>query len=300
MNQGSGFRRGWRGNRVVYFVVCLLACIGLIVASRSGVLAPVEGVISVPLNAVSGFFNRIALKLSTTASDLSEIQTLRQRNADLEESLAQFQSELVELREIASDYNRLTNLLDYKSSVQNEQFVTADVVGFDSNNAMRTISINRGARDGIATGMPVVTKQGLVGRIIDVSANASRVLLINDPSSSVSARLQTSRAIGTVDGSVMGLRSGSLRMTLIPLNANIQEGDLVITSGLGGNFPADIVIGQVTSVRSQQFELYQEAEVRSLINFDTLEFVLVVTSFQPIDLSVFETDAGNGSTSTTP
>ncbi len=300
MNQGSGFRRGWRGNRAVYFVICLLACVGLIVASRSGVLAPVEGVIAVPLNAVSGVFNRLALKISSTVTDLSEIQTLRQRNADLEESLAQFQSELVELREIASDYNRLTSLLDYKSSVQNEQVVTADVVGFDSNNALRTLSINRGARDGIATGMPVVTKEGLVGRVIDVSANASRVLLINDPSSAVSARLQTSRAIGSVDGSVMGLRSGSLRMTLIPLNARIQEGDLVITSGLGGNFPADIVIGQVTSVRSEQFGLYQEAEVRSLIDFDTLEFVLVVTSFQPIDLSVFESDAGGSTDATAP
>ena len=297
MNQGGGFRRGWRGNRLAYFIVCVLLCVGLIAASRAGILAPVEGIISVPINAVSGFFNRVALRISTTAADLADIQSLRQRNADLEEALAQFQSELVDLREIASDYNRLTDLLDYTSSVQNQQFVTADVVGFDSNNAMRTISINRGARDGIATGMPVVTRQGLVGRIIDVSANASRVLLINDPTSAVSARLQTSRALGDIDGSVIGLTSGNLRMTLIPLDAGVQEGDLVMTSGLGGNFPADIVIGQVTSVRSQQFELYQEAEVRSLINFDTLEFVLVVTSFQPIDLSVFESDTGSAATS---
>ena len=67
----------------------------------------------------------------------------------------------------------------------------------------------------------------------------------------------------------------------------------MLTSGLGGNFPPDIVIGQVTSVRPSERGLYQEAQVRSLINFDTLEFVLVVTNFQPTDLSVFEESTGN-------
>jgi rod shape-determining protein MreC len=261
-----------------------LLCIGLIVASRAGLLSPIEGVLSVPLNAVSGVFNRVALSITNTVTDLSEIQTLRQRNADLEEALAQFQSEIVELREIASDYDRLTDLLDYTTGVRNQQTVAADVVGIDQSSLLRTITLNRGARDGITQGMPVVTGQGLVGRIMDVTANASRVLLITDQSSSVSARLQNTR----VEGSVIGQPAIGLRMIYIPLSASVQEGDLAVTSGLGGNFPADIVIGQVISVREQQSELYKEAEIRSLINFDTLEFVLVVTSFQPVDVSAFE------------
>ena len=82
-------------------------------------------------------------------------------------------------------------------------------------------------------------------------------------------------------------------MTFIVLDEEIAQGDLVITSGLGGNFPPDIVVGQVTSVRQFEFELFQEAEVRSLIDFDTLELVLVVTSFQPIDLTVFDQQEDN-------
>jgi rod shape-determining protein MreC len=278
-------RRNWRSNRGLYLLVCLLACIGLVFGSVTGLLKPVEDLLSTPLNAVTGFVNRAALSVNTTVTDLGEIQTLRQRNADLEEALAQFQSELVALREIASDYQRLTGLLDYTTTVRNQEVVTADVIAVEPpNTAIRTITVNRGARDGIALGMPVVTGQGLVGRVMDVSANAARILLINDQRSAVSARLQTSR----VEGSVIGLPGGGLRMTFIPLDSAVQEGDLVLTSGLGGNFPSDIVIGQVTSVRDLEFELYQEAEVRSLINFDTLEFVLVITSFQPIDLSVFE------------
>jgi rod shape-determining protein MreC len=276
--------RGWRSNRLLFLAVSLFFCFGLMVLSQTGLLGPLETVASAPLNLISGIFNNIALSITGGVTDITELQNLRQRNADLEEALAQFQSELVELREIASDYERLTELLDYTTRATNQEFVAADVINVDQTNLLRTITINRGARDGIAAGMPVVTGQGLIGRILDVSANASRVLLITDRSSAISARLQTSR----VEGSVQGQLSGNLRMTMIPLGQVVEVGDLVITSGLGGNFPPDIVIGVVTSTRQFEFELTQEAEVTSLNNFDTLEFVLVMTSFEPVDLSIFQ------------
>jgi rod shape-determining protein MreC len=264
------------------FILSLLLCGGLIFLSASGILAPVEGVAAAPLQWLAGIFNRAALSITGGVTDLAELRSLRQRNAELEERLADFQSELVELREIASDYRRLVELLDYTTTRENEEFVTADVIAVDQNAFLRTVIINRGARDGLALGMPVVTGQGLIGRISQVSANAAQVLLITDQSSFISARLQTARA----EGSVQGQLSGSLLMNFITLNTTIQEGDLVLTSGLGGNLPPDLVIGQVVSVR--QTDLDQEVEVRSLVDFDTLEFVLVITSFEPIDISVFE------------
>jgi rod shape-determining protein MreC len=259
-------------------------CLGLIVASQSGFLSPVEALLAAPLNFMSGIFNHISLGISKTVTDLAEIQSLRERNAELEEALAKLQAEVVDLREVASDYNRLSDLLKYTARTQNQEFSTADVINIDLSGFLRTIVINKGTRDGIAVGMPVVTGQGLIGRITDVSANAARVLLITDPNSAVSARLQTTRA----EGSVIGLDTGGLRMTFIPLGQPIQVGDIVITSGLGGNFPPDIVIGQVTSIRQVEFEVFQEAEVRSLVNFDTLEVVMVITNFQPADLSIFQ------------
>jgi rod shape-determining protein MreC len=284
MNQGVGFRRSWRSNRGLYLFVSLLACAALIVASRSGLLAPLEDVLSTPLNAVAGVFNRVALNLNASAEDLAEIQELRRRNAELEEALAQFQAELVELREIASDHQRLTDLLEYTAAVQNQETLAADVIGLDQSSVFRSITINRGTRDGVTIGMPVVTRQGLVGRVIQVSSTAARVMLVTETTSSVSARLQTSRA----EGGVSGDPNGNLVMQMIPLDDTVREGDLVITSGLGGNFPPDIVIGQVTSVRPSDQGLSQEAQIRSLIDFDTLEFVLVITNFQPVEMSVFD------------
>jgi rod shape-determining protein MreC len=271
----------------LFFIITLLLSGGLIVLSLAGTLTPFEGILAAPLNLVSGVFNQIALSVGGGLENMTDIQALQERNAELEEVLAQFQAELVELREIASDYQRLAELLDYTTAQNNEEFITADVINIDQSGFLRTIVINRGTRDGLDIGMPVVTPQGLVGRIEQVTANASRVLLITDQNSAVSARLQTTRA----EGSVIGQASGTLLMDFIPLDETIQEGDLVITSGLGGNFPPDKVIGVVTSARQLQFELAQQATVSSLIDFGTLEQVLVIKSFEPIDLSVFESDS---------
>ena len=273
-----------RPGRLLLLAIMLGLCGGILLLSVAGALTTVEGVVAAPLHGLSRLLNRLSLSLSSTLEELNDLGQLRERIAELEEQLARRQIESIQLREAASDYERLINLLSYTSALENQEFLTADVIAVEQTGIARSIIINRGTRDGIAIGMPVSTNLGLVGRIIDVSANAALVQLINDENSAVSSRLQSSRA----HGSIIGQASGVLRLTMVDLDEEIRQGDLVITSGLGGNFPADIVVGQVTSVRQFEFELFQEAEVRSLIDFETLEFVLVITSFEPIDLTVFE------------
>ena len=273
-----------RPSRIMLLLLMLSLCGGLILLSVAGALTTVEGLVAAPLHGLSGLFNRLSLSISSTLEELNDLGQLRERIAELEEQLARRQIESIQLREAASDYERLIDLLTYTSALENQEFLTADVIAVEQTGIARSVIINRGTRDGIAVGMPVTTDLGLVGRIIDVSANAAQVQLINDENSAVSSRLQTSRA----HGSIIGQASGVLRLTMVDLDEEIRQGDLVITSGLGGNFPADIVVGQVTSVRQFEFELFQEAEVRSLIDFETLEFVLVITSFEPIDLTIFE------------
>lgn len=277
--------RNWRSNRLLFLGVCLAISLILIATSQAGFLAPIKSIITTPLNYITGLLNRTTLEAVKVADMPSDVPTLQKRVADLEEALARYQSELVELREVANDYQRLSELVNYTSQTQNQEFLAADVISnSDANAPLQTIAINKGTRDGIAIGMPVVTQLGLIGRITDVTANAARVLLITDLASAISGRLQTTRD----EGSVVGQASSDLRMEFIPLNAKVQEGDIVTTSGLGGNLPAGLVIGQITSVQQREFELFQNAVVRSLNNFATLETVLVITNFQPVDISVFE------------
>ena len=279
-------RRNWYKNRIVFLLVTLFFCLGLIGLSSLGILKSIEDFAATPLQILTRVMTRFSLAATDAGVSYSDIEAMRQRNAELEVQLAELTGEVVQLREIASDYERLADLLEYTSSTQNQEFVTADVIGQGPIGFVRSIMINKGTREGLAVGMPVVTDKGLVGRIFRVTANAAQVQLVTDQNSYVNGRLQSSRAEGTVRG--QGLETGAMEMLFIPLGIEIQGGDLVVTSGLGGNFPPDMVIGQVRSVRNLEFELTQEAQIASLIDFGRLEFVLVVTSFEPIDLTLFE------------
>lgn len=281
-----------RSNRMTLFVVSVFLCLALIVVSAAGLSAPVEGLLAVPLQFVQGIANRLVQGSTGLLADVASLQNQQARVHDLEEALAAYQEEIVELREIRQEYDRIAAFLDYTRSRQNEEYLVADVIGRDISAFTRVIYLNRGARDGLTEGMPVVTENGLVGRITRVSANASQVMLITDPVSAVNARMLNTRA----EGSVLGQTGGNLRMEFIDLNATLQEGDTVITSGLGGSFPEGIIIGQVISIQQFEFELYQTTEVRSLNDFERLEQVLVITNFQPVDLSVFEEPAAGGTT----
>jgi rod shape-determining protein MreC len=125
--------------------------------------------------------------------------------------------------------------------------------------------------------MPVVTDRGLVGRIFEVNATSARVQLVSDPQFSVNVKLLGSPA----EGVLAAQPNGELRIEQIDQDAAVEPGALVLTSGLGGGFPADIPVGQVTSVRRRDFELFQRATLQPAVDFEGLEVVLVITSFFP-------------------
>lgn len=261
----------------------------LLMLSVRGSLGPFEGIVKVPLNLAQRVFGGATRSVSGFLEDVSEFRRLERRNQDLEEALAVYQSELAELREKAQDYDRLAALLDYdREGPEDREYVTCDVIGRDSTGFVRAIQIDCGRRDGIELLDPVVTELGLVGRVTDLSATGAEVLLLADPNSRVNARLQTSRE----DGVVIGQLTGDLVMSFIAPDAEVREGDLVISNGLGQTLPARLLLGQVLSVALAENELYQEARVRSLVDFDRLEIVQVIVNFEPVDLTAFEDNEG--------
>lgn len=277
-------------NRLILAGVLVLISIGLIfVGSRSGIFRVIVSIFMTPITPAAGVVTDGAEAAADLAQPQEDYDTLLARNRELERTVAELQVEIVRLREIEQDYYRLSGLLNYVSERPDQNVVTADVVAHDTSGYLRWVIINRGARDGIAAGNPVISDLGLVGRVEEVAADSAWVRLLIDPDSTVDAILQDARA----EGSVVGELQGGLRMELIPQEAVVEVGDLALTSGLGGSFPAGIVIGQVASVRRQTAALFQEAEIHPTVDFSHLEIVAVITSFQPIDLSIFdETIAG--------
>ncbi len=276
-------RRG--SSRLLTGGILLILAILIVVASlRSEVAQPVISALMLPLSPLAGLLTSGTDSTLDLFNEPEDYAALQQRTRELERLLAELQVEIVRLREIERDYYRLSGLVNYAAAHPDQGLVTADVIARDTSGYLRWVVINRGARDGIRKGNPVINERGLVGRVERVAANAAWVRLAIDQASAVNAILQESRAEGTVIGQLQG----NLRMEFIPQEAVVKEGDLVLTSGLGGTFPPNIVIGQVVSVQRQQGALFQEAEVRPSVDFNDLRIVSVITSFQPLDLTVFE------------
>ncbi|MEB2288195.1 MAG: rod shape-determining protein MreC [Anaerolineae bacterium] len=279
------------GGRIVSFSIMLLAVLLLITFSISGALGPLESVVTVPLNLIQRVVGSPARSVGGLVDDLAAYQRQKQRIDDLEEALAVYQAELAQLREKGEDYDRLAALLDYnRFGPEDHEYVTCDVIGRGATGFVHSLQINCGRRDGVSLLDPVVTERGLVGRVAQVSATGAQVLLLSDPKSRVNARLQTTRD----DGVVIGQLAGDLIMSFISIDAAVSEGDLVLTSGLGQTLPADLVVGQVLSASLAETELYQEARVRSLVDFDRLEIVQVLVNFEPVDLTIFQAQEGAG------
>ena len=213
-----------------------------------------------------------------------DIVTLRQRNAELEAQVSQLQAQLIELQQRVNETEILAALVDFSRSNPESTYKAASVIGRDPSPFLHYIIINRGSNDDIRRGMPVVTNQGLVGRVDAVIADAARVQLVTDPASSVNVYLQNADTTAVLYGSV----TGDISLDLISQNVTVEAGDLILTSGLGGGYPADLIIGQVVTVRALEFELFQQATVQPAVDFSRLEIVLVITNFRPVDIAPLE------------
>lgn len=162
-------------------------------------------------------------------------------------------------------------------------FPCAEVVGADVNPYLRYITINAGAQHGVKVGMPVVSSGAvLVGRVAQVTPRTAKVQLLTDAESAVAGLDQRSR----VTGLVRGQPDGTLRMEYVPQSdePEIQVGDIILTSGLGGLLPKGLVIGQVAEVKEAPYELFEPVLVRPAIDYSRLELVLVITAFEQIEL----------------
>ncbi len=213
-----------------------------------------------------------------------ELRSLRQRNAELEQQNSSLLVEIFSLREVERENQLLREMLDFAQSRPGLELrgaqIVARVIGQESNNFLNYIMLDLGQRHGVEVGMPVVTDQGLVGRISEVTDTTSKVLLITDTGSSVNAMLQSSRLPGVLRGSP----GGDLIMDFIPQGAIFSVGEVVLTSGLGGRFPKGIPVGQVIEIRQRDIEVFQQAVVRPTVDFDSLEVAMVVTNFDPLEV----------------
>ncbi|WP_423225475.1 rod shape-determining protein MreC [Candidatus Amarolinea aalborgensis] len=261
--------------RLLIFVA---VCVVLMILDQNGRLIGIKGLILRPVLPIQSGLTSLAGGAQSVVNLFYDLGTLRQRNQDLQELADRLTVENVRLRDIEIEDANLRSLLNFRQSNPNLVMrggqIVGRVVGRDPN-FLKYLVIDLGSNQGIAAGMPVMSDVGLVGRIIEVNASSSKVLLITDPNSAVNVIVQGSRVLGVLQG----VDGSNPVVNYLTQDAVISPGDIVLTSGLGESLPKGLVIGQILSVRRRDYEMFQQAEVRPTVNFGRLELVLVITDF---------------------
>jgi len=259
----------------------------LVLLAGSGVLvALIIFSLNIPRNREANFMERGVLSLlapllrplshvSSAVEDVWDgyIQLIdtRRENLRLREDIRSLNTRLLAVGEALLARQRLERLLEMKKSLALPT-VAASVIGEDGSSWFRTLVIDRGRSSALREGMAVVAADGVVGQTVKVAGETSRVLLLTDHASGISATIQRSRARGVVKGK--GEMLCSLEFTT--REEDVKVGDLVITSGIGGVFPKGIPIGEVTMVKRGEYGIFQTVSIRPGVNLAHLEELLVV------------------------
>ena len=248
---------------IVAMVFLTPACRGL---ERVGatVMSPIQMGVSGTLGEAANFVQTV-----------QRVRDLADENAEYRDTVDQLQSQIVQLRELEVENRDLRNLLAMKERTGPGALIPVQVIARDDTPYVQAITIDKGSNDGIKQDAVVITHKGLVGHVERVNPTSSKVRLINDLNSSVSVRLQTdARTTGVLRGQSQG---NLMVIAYIPQTDLVQQGDIVLTSGLGEMYPEGLVVGKVDRVERKDADPFQAAVVSPAVAMDKLERLYVLS-----------------------
>jgi len=262
-------------------VITVVLVLSLAAVAGRGRIGAVEHTVSTAVSAVTGPVQRSFNTIARGAAGLAEIEpdekTVRKENAMLRRQLTKLGVVAVRARELQSENDRLRRLLGFRDSVEFDT-VPARVIGRDYS----YLTIDRGSDAAIREQMCVLTSEGVVGRVLNVSGYTSKVLLIWDSNSRVGGIIQRTRVQGIIEGD----QDGRCIMKYLEASVDVRPDDVVVTSGEGGVFPKGLTVGKVVSVSRREGELFQRATVEPSAAMGRLEEVLVALAQRTGKLAV--------------
>jgi len=262
----------------VFVILVIISTLMLLVSSRNFIFGVKNTGLSL-FSGVRGGIYELSSLVSRTVLSIKELTNLRKEHTDLLKQLDRYEELERSNAEIYQENIRLKEQLDFSRTLKYRR-IPAQISGRDPNNLFSALVINKGSYSGISNNMTVVAwqngVQALVGKVIQTGVFESLVMPVFDINSLVSCRFSVSRFEGIVEG--QGSSENSLIMQFVPRRARdeINIGDIVITSGMGGIYPPGINLGRVSSINVLEYETTLEIEVIPMIDFSRLEYVFVI------------------------
>ena len=262
-----------RRRRLLTALLVPLAALASVTSSvrRPGGVGPLEAAAAVVLAPLQVGATAAFSWFGDFGGPLLGASAVRRENEELRREVDRLRQEVQQSRERVAAAARLERLLEYREST-GFTMTAASVVGHDASGLYRTVLIDRGSSSGVQAQQAVLAPDGVVGRVIKVFPRTALVLLVTDRSSGIDAIVQRTRDQGVVQG-----RGGSgCELKYLERSAEVEVGDYVVTSGMGGRFPKGVWIGQVSGI-NRGGDLFQSVDVRPSAGLDRLEEVWVVT-----------------------
>jgi rod shape-determining protein MreC len=262
---------------VLFFLIVNISA--LIAAGRGGgkvqslgragldLFSPVEELVSDISGYLSGIWNKYF-----------NLILVQEKNTELKKEINRYYAKKTLYREAYLENQRLKKLLKFTKDIDSE-YLAAQVTGKDSSKWFKTIIVNRGKDSGVGINFPVIVPAGVVGQVIEVSQNYSKVLLITDRMSGVDSLVQENRGRGIVSGT----NDDICELKYLLRKFDVEKGQHIITSGMDGVFPKGLRIGKITQVTKKTSGIFQEVSVKPFVNFEKLEEVLIVFKNQTED-----------------
>jgi rod shape-determining protein MreC len=257
--------------RKIFFVVFLFAVLFWLVTVqvKNGRFSFMER----PVLAVSGFFERLITgtygAIESVGNRYVFLVRTQGENERLRRELDGLRLENAALNELLIDNERLRAALNFKK-LNPPASVIVQIIGKELSPASSTVTINKGASDGIEKDMPVITPDGVAGRVQTVLAGTSKVLLLTDPGSTLAVRVQRNREDGLLEGKLV-----NCALKYVSYYADIQKGDLLITSGLDGIYPKGLAVATVVKVTKREASAFQTVIAEPIVRFSRMEEALV-------------------------
>ena len=261
---------------IVVFLFLIFSIIQVTAAQRDNITL-VEKAIRDTYTPLQSGVHGLRDKISIWGTAFQDKTRMEEQIADLEQLNLSLSIENQKLREFASEARRLEEILNFKEKrIDDYELLTAMVIARSPNNWYRGITVDKGIKDGVESGMAVISPLGLVGKVASVSQNSAQISLITDREIAVGVILQRTRE---TSGIVQGIGENDLlRMINIPYYASINTQDVVVTSGLSDIYPKGIDVGTVEEFEREPNGLLLNAAIKPKVDFNRLEEVLIVLS----------------------
>lgn len=237
-------------------------------------LSYIEGAVHKIIMPIQSGLTHLKNKISGNTSFFADIDSLKKENEELKKRNTELEQSLRELEIIKAENIVLQEYAKMMDKYGEYQTIPAYIINKDISNYASIFTINIGAKDGVEKNKAVISENGLVGHVISVTDNTSKIQTIVDPSSNVSSTISSSRDNIICKGILEG--NNKLKANFIPTEANLLIDDRIETSGMGGIYPKGIFVGTIKEIINTQNITDRYAMIETAVDFSKLEAVLVI------------------------